>query len=89
MHINRQQKKILQFPFVCNYRIITLGGPDNEAKVKEVLQDFPTVNNLRRSNVSAMGTYISYQVDISLESREMMERLDQGLRAIAGVKAVL
>ncbi|HNR94283.1 MAG TPA: DUF493 family protein [Kiritimatiellia bacterium] len=44
---------------------------------------------LEAGNVSANGNYITYNISVRVDSREIMDKIDTEVRSIEGVKLVL
>jgi putative lipoic acid-binding regulatory protein len=89
MRLGQHQKQKISFPVKCPYRIIADDEPNVGSALKASLRELGITNPLTKGNQSSRGKYVSYQIDITLLSREMMQTLDQKLRSIEGVKMVL
>lgn len=87
MELNNNNQ--LKFPLICPYRIIALDIPNMDFVIETVLSQIVSFKNLQKGRNSQTGKYISYNVDIHLESKDIMEKVDKELRAIEGVKVVI
>ncbi len=89
--MNPQDDKIseLQFPLMCHYRVISLDFPNIHFVIETVLMQLGVTAPLQHGNSSSKGKYISTNVDIEVDSKEMMEKIHKELCAIEGVKMVL
>ncbi len=79
----------LKFPVVCPYRIITLDIPNIQFVIETVLSQLGITAPITKGNASSQGKYISHTVDILVDSREMMGRIQEELSAIEGVRMIL
>ncbi len=82
-------KSELQFPLMCHYRVISLDFPNIHFVIETVLMQLGVTAPLQQGNSSSTGKYISTNVDIEVDSKEMMEKIHNALCAIEGVKRVL
>ena len=79
----------LQFPLDCHYRIIAADLPNIYFVIETVLMQLGVNSPLQKGNNSSAGKYVSFNVDVRVDSKERMDRIDAELRRIAGVKMVL
>ncbi|MCB9800224.1 MAG: DUF493 domain-containing protein [Candidatus Omnitrophica bacterium] len=79
----------LQFPLVCNYRIIAEDLSGIDFVIETVLMEMGIRVPVQKGNQSSQGRYLTFHADIEVDSKEMMTRIDGELRAINGVKMVL
>ncbi len=82
-------KEELRFPLNAHFRIIAENLPNMHFVIETVLAGLGVTNKLETEKQSAQGKYQSFSVDIRLESKEQMNKIDAELRAIQGVKMVL
>ncbi len=81
--------KKLKFPVLCHYKIIVEDQPGIEARLKKVLLDFGIRRELGTGHRSANSHYLTYNVEVVVNSKEFMDELDTALRAVPGVKYIL
>jgi putative lipoic acid-binding regulatory protein len=79
----------LLFPLDMQFRIIAENRNGMHFIIETVLMQEGITSALRNENKSEGGKYLSFSVDVRIESREMMTRIDSALRNILGVKMVL
>ncbi len=79
----------LEFPLDCHYRIIARNIPHIEFVIETVLAGLGVPGGLKKEKESGGGKYVSFSIDVRVESKERMNRIDAELRAIEGVKMVL
>lgn len=79
----------LEFPLICHYRIISLDIPNIHFVIETVLAGLGVTAPLKKGNSSKKGTYISTNIDIEVDSKEMMTKIYKELCAIEGVKMVI
>ena len=79
----------LIFPLDCQYRIIAENQPGMHFVIETVLIQLGITAPLMTQHHSSGGKYLSFSVDVRVDSRETMNRIDAALRAIVGVKYVL
>jgi putative lipoic acid-binding regulatory protein len=79
----------LKFPLDCQFRIIAENKQGMHFVIETVLMEHGVTSPLETENLSQGGKYQSYSVSLRVESLEQMNRIDNALRNIAGVKMVL
>ena len=79
----------LKFPLDCQFRVIAENRKGMYFVIETVLMQNGVVAPLQREHESAGGKYLSFSVDVRVESLEMMNKIDAALRSIEGVKMVL
>lgn len=79
----------LKFPLECHFRIIAESRHGMHFVIETVLIENGVKSPLNTENTSSGGRYLSYSVNIQVESLEHMKKIDAALRSIAGVKMVL
>lgn len=79
----------LQFPVKCHYRIIAENVSGIEIEISDALTRLNISEKVKAGNQSKGGKYLTFYIDLHIESREEMDSVDKTLRAIAGVKMVL
>lgn len=79
----------LQFPLEWNGKVIACDTQEMPALIKQVLERFDLSCPVCRGNSSSGGRYVTYNLDVVLLDRGMMNDLFAALGAIPGVKVVL
>jgi len=79
----------LQFPLDCQFRIIAENLPNMHFVIETVLMEHGVTAPLHPENLSKEKRYQSFRVDIRIESKDQMTRIDAALRNIVGVRMVL
>lgn len=86
---NFHPDKKLRFPINCHYRIIYLDVPNIDIAINKCLKGFETQTPLEKGNISKKGKYLSFGVDININSKEEMRKVNDELLKVHGVKMVL
>ena len=81
--------KKLDFPLVCQYRIIAENREGIHFVIETVLLEMGVTAPLHPGNQSGGGRYQSFHVEVRVESLDQMNKIDSALRNIVGVKMVL
>lgn len=79
----------LKFPLDCQFRVIAENRKGIYFVIETVLMQNGVMAPLQPEHESAGGKYLSFSVDVRVESLEQMNRIDAALRSIEGVKMVL
>ena len=79
----------LQFPLDCQFRVIAENRKGMYFVIETVLIQNGVTAPLQREHESAGGKYISYSVDVHVDSLKRMNSIDAALRSIEGVKMVM
>lgn len=79
----------LEFPLRCHYRIITENIEGIELRLLDALVVLGIQEKPQAGNRSKGGKYLTFFVDLFIESREVMDEVDQALRSVQGVRMVL
>jgi len=83
------EEPVLNFPLVCHYKIIARNLEHMHFVIETVLLQMGIRNPLEAGHISANGNYITYNISVRVDSREIMDKIDSELRSIEGVKMVL
>ena len=83
------QEPELEFPLTCHFKVIAEDLEGMDFVIETVLMELGVGDPVASGNRSASGKYVTYNVSIEVDSRETMNRIDQALRDIQGVKMVL
>ena len=79
----------IQFPIDCHYKVIAEDIPNMAFVIETVLMELKVNAPAVKGHASAGGKYITYNITVTVHSRETMNAIDSGLRNIQGVKMVL
>lgn len=79
----------LKFPCIGHYKIIAENTPDIKQRLEKRLHEIGIMNPLTSGNHSTNDRYITFNVDILINTKEYMYEVDKALRAVPGVKMVL
>ncbi len=79
----------LKFPVLCYYKVIAEDLPGMEFLIETVLIENHVKSPAIKGNRSAGGKYITYNIEVLVNSLESMNAIDAALRNIMGVKMVL
>ena len=87
--ISERKEPELVFPLLCHFRVIAENLDNMHFVIETVLLGLGVKSPVEKANISGGGKYISFNISTVVESREAMNRIDQELRLIQGVKMVL
>lgn len=79
----------LVFPLTCQFRIIAEDREGMAFVIETVLMQLGVKEPLQSGNNSSNGKYHSYHVTTVVHSKDEMNKIDQELRLIEGVRMVL
>lgn len=79
----------LEFPVTCHFRVIAEDREHMHFVIETVLLELGITDPLERSRRSGSGRYASYAFTTIVADREAMQRIDDELRRIEGVRMVL
>ena len=79
----------LKFPLECHFRVIAEDHENMHFVIETVLMGLGVNDTLKSENTSKKGKYVSFSVTTTVESSEIMSKIDSELRNIQGVKMVL
>ena len=80
---------MLEFPLVCHVKVVTEKRDDMQSVIEDILGELKVVAEVSLGNSSAKGKYTTYNFSFTADSKVKMEKVDQAIRAIDGVKMVL
>jgi putative lipoic acid-binding regulatory protein len=81
--------KEIEFPCKCNFRIIAENLEDIFSTLETAIIDLGINSTLKKLNSSGKGKYISFGFSIIVDSKEFMNKIDEKLCSIQGVKMVM
>jgi len=84
--MNRPQ---LDFPLLWEFKIIATGTDEAYAAIAAVICDHGFDQSPRASNASRDGTYVTYTVQLSMDSRDQLDGLTRALSSCPGVRFLL
>lgn len=79
----------LQFPLDCHYRIIADSSEGIRLRLETALSECGIEKSLKDGNISSNGTYITFYVDVHVESLKQMREIASVLGSVNGVRMVL
>jgi len=79
----------LKFPVVAHHRIIVMADKRDHAAMVRLFSDFALVEPVAESRASSGGRYVSYGLSVRLADRSEMDRFDERLKLVPGLKMVL
>ena len=79
----------LKFPLICTYKVIAEDHEGMQVNLEKALREIGILNPPITGNHSKQGRYITFNVEITVNSLEYMNRVDAALRAVPGVRMVL
>lgn len=85
----KQATPEFEFPLEWNGKLIAVNNGDVSDQIGNVLADFGFDAQVERGNVSTGGRYLTHNVTLVFEHRQMMEGVTNALAAIDGMKMVL
>ena len=84
-----EPKPELEFPVTCHFKVIAEDLDGMDFVIETVLIELGVSDPVTSGNRSSTGKYVTYNVSVVVDSRDAMNRIDQALREIQGVKMVL
>lgn len=79
----------LNFPLLCNFRIIAEDNLKVQGLLESAMLQLGIISELKKSNTSAQGRYVTFQFDFMVNDKAEMEKIDSALRSVEGVRMVL
>lgn len=79
----------LKFPVMVHFKVIGEDTPDLRVHLEIALSELSIKEDLVAGRNSSGGRYITYNLSVTVENRQILDRIDARLRAVAGVKLVL
>lgn len=79
----------IQFPVLCYYKVIAEDLPGMEFIIETTLIENHVKTPAIKGNRSSGGKYVTYNIEVYVNSLETMNKIDAALRAIKGVRMVL
>jgi putative lipoic acid-binding regulatory protein len=79
----------INFPVLCYYKVIAEDIAGMEFVIETVLRELHVKSPPIQGNKSAGGKYITYNIEVFVNSLETMNAIDNALRNIKGVRMVL
>jgi putative lipoic acid-binding regulatory protein len=79
----------IKFPVLCYYKVIAEDLPGMEFIIETVLIENHVKTPAVKGNRSAGGKYVTYNIEVFVNSLETMNAIDAALRNIKGVRMVL
>lgn len=79
----------LDFPIHCHFKIIANDSPGMLGALQSALLKVGVLTPVKEGNHSEKGNYITFNLELLVNSKEQMTEIDSCLRAVPGVKMVL
>ena len=79
----------LKFPIVGHHRLIIRAEALDLESTRALFENFDLVEPLQQAHVSAGGKYVSLALSVRLQDRAEMNRLDEQIKLVPGLKMVL
>jgi putative lipoic acid-binding regulatory protein len=79
----------LEFPLSWNGKIIAHDAEDIHSRLQEAVIALGLTETVQRGNVSREGRYVTFNITVEFQDREMMVRVTETLAAVQGVRMVL
>jgi putative lipoic acid-binding regulatory protein len=79
----------IQFPVLCYYKVIAEDIAGMEFVIETTLLELHVKTPAVKGNRSSGGKYVTYNIEVFVNSLETMNAIDAALRNIKGVKMVL
>lgn len=84
--------KQINFPVTFNLKAVMEGtglDEENKKKIVAVFSEFGIKNTYQDKKVSSKGTYTSFTFEVTIESKDEMEKLYARLKNVDGLKFAL
>ena len=84
--------KTIEFPVTFELKAVMMGtdmDTENKGKLVAVFDKLKIKHNYRDKKVSSKGTYTSFTFEVSLNSKEIMDKLYEDLKNVEGLKFAL
>lgn len=79
----------LHFPVVAHHRIIVNAAEKDASVTAGLFSAFELVEPITETRTSSGGKYAVFAVSVRFQNREEMERFDEQLKRVPGLKMVL
>lgn len=79
----------LKFPLECHFKVISEDIEGIHFVIETVLMEMKINVPVVKGNKSTGGKYITHNITVMVDSKEMLTAIDTELRNIQGVKMVL
>lgn len=79
----------IEFPVVCHFKVITVADDMMQHKLQKVLDELGVKEIIEQANASSSGKFLSFGFSSKVESLEDMKAIDEGLKAVEGVKMIM
>lgn len=83
------ENESLKFPLKCHYKVIAEDIQGLDFVLETVLLELKVNAPVGKGNKSDGGKYVTYNIEIMVDSMEMMNKIDAALRNVRGVRMVL
>lgn len=79
----------LRFPVVAHQRLIVIAAERDFAATQALFAAFDLVEPLAEVRASSGGKYVSFALSVRLKDHDEMNRFDERLKRVPGLKMVL
>lgn len=79
----------LKFPLVAHQSLIVCADKRDDAATRALFADFDLVKPVTESRTSAGGKYAALALSVRLRDRAEMDRLDEAIAKVPGLKMCL
>lgn len=79
----------LEFPLACHIKVIANDRPDMHDKLNAALLACDRNEKLEKGRKSSSGSYRTFNLSATVDSKEILTQIDDALRAVDGVRMVL
>ena len=79
----------VEYPAEFHFRVVCDAKADVKADICSAAAAHMITGQLKESNNSSSGRFISYSISVLFEEREGMVRFDETVKAIPGVRMLL
>ena len=84
--------KVIEFPVTFELKAVMTGTDmdvENKGKLLAVFDKLKIKHTYRDKKISSKGTYTSFTFEVSLDSKEIMDKLYEDLKSVEGLKFAL
>ena len=83
------EKREALFPAECHFKVIAWDREGVMNRLNQTLVDLGVKDPMSAGNHSSAGTYVTYNLSLTIETHARMQEIDAALRGVDGVKMVL
>ena len=86
------KEKVIEFPVTFELKAVMMGtdmDAENKGKLVTVFDKLKIPHKYRDKKISSKGTYTSFTFGVSLDSKDIMDKLYADLKNVEGLKFAL